>query len=120
MIFFNPSSIMRNMIAFLSILVLTVFVTTATPISEDEGSTILPRAVLCKLAAGGWCTLSVANTPGRIKNKQGTDYIWLWDSQCNPIGGGWVGLNIDLASQLRYKIIGIRAHDSNLKNMPDF
>ncbi|EDN97119.1 predicted protein [Sclerotinia sclerotiorum 1980 UF-70] len=125
MLFFNPNKIMRTMIALLSVLFLTISIANAAPVPDNEVSTInASDGALCSSSRVGYCTLAVTVRTEAIKDGL-QDYVRVFDSICNEIGGDWQNFDIDLASQLRFKIIGTFAsgpHDSpeRLEPMPCF
>lgn len=120
---FNPNRIIPNILALLSILSRNVLIVTASPVAAKDISTVKSRDVtLCNVVAEGFCTIGVTVTTANLRDNK-KDWVYLFDSYCNEIGGDWQGPNIDLASELPYKIIGEMAaggQDFALTAFPQF
>ncbi|TGO42596.1 hypothetical protein BHYA_0007g00780 [Botrytis hyacinthi] len=89
-------------------------------IIETRDGTINRRGDFCHHADPGYCTIAITVTPSRIAEHK-TDMVYLWDSSCRQIGGMFSGQDIDMASQLPYKIIGHMAfNNERLTAFPEF
>lgn len=133
MIFLNPKSIMRTMVAFLAVNSLTnTIIVNAAPVSENEVSVYSRRAeeasiferqtgaTVCRTNTDiKVCTFTVTmNVPTA---SSGLYEVRLYDSSCNVIGGMDSPWNIDLASQLPYKIIGtVTQSNGDVSSNPSF
>ncbi|KAF7956618.1 hypothetical protein EAE96_003952 [Botrytis aclada] len=90
------------------------------PVEARDG-TIGRRGDLCHHADAGYCTIAVTVTRSRLNAGAMDDWVYLFDSSCRQIGGMYSDQNIDMASQLPYKIVGHMAHNNErLTALPDF
>lgn len=142
MLFLNTSRIMLMIVGLLSLLLVTAPIVNATPIvskavdikaldgtieARDEGivetrdGTLARRGDLCHHADDGYCTIAVTVTRAALNAGIDNDMVYLFDNSCRPIGGMFSGQNINMASQLPYKIIGHMAFENKrLTAFPDF
>ncbi|KAF7931598.1 uncharacterized protein EAE98_004334 [Botrytis deweyae] len=90
-------------------------------IIETRDGTIARRGDLCHHADAGYCTIAVTVTRARLDAGATDDWVYLFDSSCRTIGGMYSGQNINMASQLPYKIVGHMAFDNKrLTAFPEF
>ncbi|KAF7900345.1 uncharacterized protein EAF01_007647 [Botrytis porri] len=88
---------------------------------ETRDGTIARRGDVCHHADAGYCTIAVTVTPSRLAAGATDDWVYLFDSSCRTIGGMYSGQDIDMASQLPYKIVGHMAfQNQRLTAFPDF
>ncbi|KAF7886955.1 uncharacterized protein EAF02_003602 [Botrytis sinoallii] len=90
-------------------------------IIETRDGTIARRGDLCHHADAGYCTIAVTVTRERLAAGATDDWVYLFDSSCRTIGGMYSGQNINMASQLPYKIVGHMAfNNQRLTAFPEF
>ncbi|KAF5874563.1 uncharacterized protein Bfra_004574 [Botrytis fragariae] len=90
-------------------------------IIETRDGTIGRRGDLCHHADPGYCTIAVTVTRSRLAAGITDDMVYLFDSSCRQIGGMFSHQNINMASQLPYKIVGHMAfNNQRLTAFPDF
>ncbi|TGO18028.1 hypothetical protein BTUL_0013g00510 [Botrytis tulipae] len=90
-------------------------------IIETRDGTINRRGDFCHHADPGYCTIAITVTPSRLAEGKNTDMVYLWDNSCRQIGGMFSGQDIDMASQLPYKIVGHMAfNNQRLTAFPEF
>ncbi|TGO66736.1 hypothetical protein BOTNAR_0055g00230 [Botryotinia narcissicola] len=90
-------------------------------IIETRDGTINRRGDFCHHADPGYCTIAITVTPSRLAEGKKTDMVYLWDNSCRQIAGMFSDQNIDMASQLPYKIIGHMAfNNQRLTAFPEF
>ncbi|TEY74743.1 hypothetical protein BOTCAL_0070g00090 [Botryotinia calthae] len=134
MLFLNTSRIMPMIVGLLPLLLATAPIVNATPIVskavdikaldgtiEARDGTLARRGDLCHHADDGYCTIAVTVTRARLDVGITDDMVYLFDNSCRQIGGMYSDQNINMASQLPYKIIGHMAFENKrLTAFPDF